>query len=139
MEAERRSLQDKGFSEAAIKTILAATRDTTRAVYKGKWESFVTWCGQRGENPICTSLKHMDFLQAKSEMLAVNTIKGYVTAILHRHALVHGNLHSLDPTLKRWIKGLEHSKGIPCMITPAWYLDLVLAALTRTPFEPIVT
>ena len=116
---QARSLQDKDFSEVAIKTILPATRDTTREVCKGRWESFVSWCGERDENPIRTSLKHvLDILQTKSETLAVNNIKGYVTTISWRHAIVHNNLLSLDPTLKRWIKGLEHSKGIPCMITP---------------------
>ena len=120
--------------------ILAATRDTTRAVYKGRWEHFVSWCSKGGDNPIRTSQKHiLDFLQAKSETLAVNTIKGYVTFIAHRHALVHGNLLSQDPVLKRWINGLEYSKGIPDMITPTRCLELVLATLTKDPFEPIVT
>ena len=99
METERHSLQDKGISESTIKTILAATRDTNRTVYKGRWESFVSWCRERGENPIHMSLKHvLDFLQTKSERLAVNTIKGYgiVTAISRRHAMVHGNPISLD-------------------------------------------
>ena len=45
----------------------------------------------------------------------------------------------MDHTLKRWIKGLEHSKGIPRMITPGWYLDLVLVTLSKAPFEPILT
>ena len=34
MEAEQHSLQDKGISESAIRTILATTRDTTKTVYK---------------------------------------------------------------------------------------------------------
>ena len=49
-------------------------------VYKGRWESFVSWCDERGENPIRASMKHvLDFLQAKSETRTVNTIKRYVT------------------------------------------------------------
>ena len=38
--AEQHFLQDKGFSEAAIKMIFATTRDTTRAMHNGRWESF---------------------------------------------------------------------------------------------------
>ena len=45
----------------------------------------------------------------------------------------------MGPTLKRLIKGFEHSKGIPRMITPSWCLELVLAALTKAAFEPIMT
>ena len=89
LEAEWRALQNKVFSDAANRTILAATHDTTREVYNGRWESFISWCGERGQNPICTSPKQiLDFLQLKSEVLAMNTIKGYVTAISCRHALV---------------------------------------------------
>ena len=69
---------------------------------------------KRCETPICMSLKHvLDVLQAKSETLAVNTIKGYVTAISRRHALVHYILLRLDLMLKRWIKSLDHSTDIP--------------------------
>ena len=69
----------------------------------------------------------------------MNTIKGYVTAILHRHVLVKGNPVSLDPTLGRWIKGLEHTKGILHLIMPAWCLELVLSTLARAPVAPIET
>ena len=62
-----------------------------------------------------------------------------MTAILRRHILVQDTPLSLDPSIKRWIKGLEHTKGMPHMITPAWCLELVLAALIRAPFEPIET
>ena len=48
-------------------------------------------------------------------------------------------LLSLDPSIQRWINGLEHTKGIPHMILTTWCLELVLAALTKTPFEPIRT
>ena len=66
-------------------------------------------------------------------------MKGYVTAILYRHALIQGAPLSLDPLIKRWIKGLEHNKGIPHMIMPAWCLELVLAAFTQVPLKPIGT
>ena len=76
MAAEQRSLQDKGFLEATIKMIL-----TTTAMYRERWKSFVSWCSERGENPLHASLKNvLDFLHAKFEALAVNTTKGYVTA-----------------------------------------------------------
>ena len=99
--------------------ILAATQDTIQAVYQGSWEGFISWCRERGENPIRAPLKCiLDFLLLKSGELAVNTIKGYVMAISRRHVLVSGNPISLNLTLKRWIKVLEHSKGIPCLHLP---------------------
>ena len=127
---------DKGISEIAITTNFTATQDKTQAVYKGRWENFVGWCGKRVDNPSHMSLKHvLHFLQTQSERLAVNTIKGYVTLFLIG---------------MRWSKAF-HLAWTPClrdgsrvssillMIMPAWCLELVLAALTKAPFEPIVT
>ena len=68
---------------------------------------FTRWCGERGENPVSTPSKHvLDFFQLKAETLSVNTLKGYVTAISHRHATVRGEPPSMDPSIRRWIKGL---------------------------------
>ena len=141
MEAERRALHDKDFSDSAIRTILAATRDTSRQVYKSRWESFSSWCVERGQNPISISCEARPGLPKaqKSETLAVNTLTGYVTAISCRHAMVRSISLGLDPSIQRWINGLDHTKGIPRMIMPTWCLGLVLAALTKAPFEPIET
>ena len=82
MKAEWQTLKNKGFSEATIRTIGAAPRDTSRNVYNSRWEGFTSWCSERGQNPISTSVKHvLDFLQLKSVALLVNTLKGYVTTI----------------------------------------------------------
>ena len=96
VEAERHALHNKGFSDDAIRTILAATHKTSRKVYNVRLESFASWCSERGQNPVCASLKHIvDFLQLKSAILALNTFKGYVTAILSGHAFVQGS--TLEP------------------------------------------
>ena len=82
--------------------ILTTTHDTSRMILYGGWQSFISWCGERGQNPIGTSVKYfLDFLQLKSELLAVNTMTGYVTAISHSHALVQGTPLSLDPLIRR--------------------------------------
>ena len=89
MEAEQCTLQDEGSFEASIKTILAATHDPSRKVFNSRWEGFTSWCSHRGRNPVSTPVKHvLDFLQLKAEMLSVNTLKGYVTAISCRHGMV---------------------------------------------------
>ena len=52
--------------------------------------------------------------------------------------MVRCNPLSLDPSIKGWLKGLEHTKSIPRIITPTWCLELVLATLGREPFEPVM-
>ena len=66
-------------------------------------------------------------------------MKGDVTAISLRHVMAQGYPLSLDPSIKRWLKGLEHPKGIPRMVMPNWCLELVLASLGQEPFKPIMT
>ena len=85
-------------------------------------------------------MKHiLDILQLRAETLLVNTLKGYVTAISCRHTTVQGESLSMDPSTHRWIKGVEHTKGIPHRILPTWCLELVLVALNQALFEPIET
>ena len=45
----------------------------------------------------------------------------------------------MDPSVHRWLKGLEHTKGIPRLILLTWCPEMVLAALNQAPFEPIKT
>ena len=88
--------------------ILTATRDFSRKVYNGRWQAFIRWCRERNQNSVRTSVKHvLEFLQLKSEALAVNNMKDYVTAISCRHVMVQGNPLSLEPSIKRWLKGLR--------------------------------
>ena len=59
VEAQRHILQDKGISGTAFRISLFASCDTTEAVYYGSWESFVSLCDGKGQNPIRISLKHV--------------------------------------------------------------------------------
>ena len=64
-------------------------------------------------HPVSPSVKHvLDFLQLKSDVLLVNTLKGYMAANLRGHTIAQGKPMSLDPSIRRWIKGLEHTKDI---------------------------
>ena len=39
--------------------------------------------------------------------------------------------------MKRWLKGLEHKKGIPLLICPRWEVQLVLKLLNVQDLEPM--
>jgi len=81
----------------------------------------------------------LNFLSEKSGSVAVNTLKGYITAIARRHEPVQGTSISLHPTVTQWRKGVEKHLGVTRTLVPSWNLDLVLAALKKPPFEPIHT
>jgi hypothetical protein len=81
----------------------------------------------------------LDFLTSLVEAKAVNTIRGYVTAISSRHVPIEGQSLSLHPAVSLWIKGLVKHKGLPRVLVPPWNLEVVLHALKKWPFEPLRT
>ena len=138
LEAERERLRGEGLSEAAVVIATSAIRSSSRQVYDARWNAWSSWCGGRGVDPVNTTVsKVLDFLTSKVPRLSVSTLKGYLTAISKRHGLVEGFALSLHPTVCMWRKGLEKSQGLTRSIAPPWSLELVLASLKTSPYEPL--
>ena len=132
MDAEWQTLECDGLSEDIIGTALACTRPSSQQVYDGWWQAFVGWSDEQDFNPIHATVSQvLDFLQGKSKSLQLNTVLGYVS---NRHAPVQGQPLSVDGTMRKWVSGLKHTKGVTNSV-PVLCLDLVLAALKRQPFE----
>ena len=72
-----------------------------------------------------------------SENKATSTIKGYITAIARRHDLVEGVPLGCHPLVMQWSRGLGQMRPMAAPVLPSWRLELVLAALSKPPFEPI--
>ena len=84
----------------------------------------------------------LDFFQNLVQRnLAVNTIKGYVTAVSSRHCLVKVGLESVRlsavPIVRTWLRGLSIQRPPVRSRVPPWSLELVLAALNQSPFFPL--
>jgi len=140
LEAERRVLEGAGLSEAVITTALAATRRSSRSVYDTRWDAFCGWCSEREIDPVRAPLNQvLEFLQIQSNSKAVNTMKGYVTAISNRHVHINDLPLSANPMVRSWVTGLTKTKGFSRVLVPAWDLQIVLNALKRFPFEPLRT
>ena len=138
LEAERGQLQDQGFSEPAIAIMLAARRSSTRKVYDSRWDAFCGWCRTRDVNPATAPVNRViDFLTSMVDTKAVNTLKGYVTAISARHAPIGDQPLSLHPSIVLWVRGLLKKIGLPRVLIPPWNLEIILQALKKWPFEPI--
>ena len=59
----KRRWKEKGFSEAAANRMARAQKESSRAVYQGKWRIFVDWCEQQKVDPLQFSLIEVaDFL-----------------------------------------------------------------------------
>jgi hypothetical protein len=84
----------------------------------------------------------LEFLQSLVRRgRALNTVRGYVTAISSRHALVQvgQDLVSVGaaPPVRTWLRGLSIQHPPPVVRVPAWDLEVVLSALSSSPFFPL--
>jgi hypothetical protein len=106
--------------------------------YDARWTAFDSWCRGRNIDPVVASVAEvLEYLSSLVEHRAVNTLKGYVSAIAARHAPVDGAMLSLHPLVSQWTKGLLKFKGVPRVLVPSWNLEIVLHALKAAPFEPL--
>ena len=116
MEGEWRAPQDKVLSDELLALLSPLTPLERYTI--ADWRALLAGVA-RGQNPIRTSVKYvLHFLQLKSETLAVNTLTGYARS---------GSRRNSEPGPR---------KGILRLITPAWCLELVLAALTKAFSKP---
>ncbi len=84
LEAVQRSLEEKGFSQAAAEQISRGRRQSSRAVYDSKWRIFSRWCSDQSVDPFeITIQKLADFFLFLFHEKGLNprTIKGYRSAI----------------------------------------------------------
>ena len=144
-ESERAKWQRAGMSQPVIATALACKRASTRAVSDTRWAAFAKWCTEEHFDPLALPVTQiLDYLQGLvAQNKAINTIKGYITAISDRHDKVKLRSKYLSisqlPSIQIWIRGLTLSKHIPRVMIPSWDLDIVLSALKKHPYYPLET
>ena len=59
LEAVQRSLQERGFSQAAAEQISQGRRQSSRAVYDSKWRIFVGWCAEKSLDPFQVTIPQL--------------------------------------------------------------------------------
>ena len=128
-----------GISGSVAGMILKATRSSTQTLYDRRWSSFQKWCGENHTDPLEATvpqvLLYLDYLRTVLE-LSPGTIVGHKTAIV---VTLEGSVNRMlrnDLHIKQYIKGLL-TTATPRTTVPDWDLSLVLAALSKAPFEPL--
>ena len=88
LEAVKRSLKERGFSQAAADQIARGRRQSSRAVvravYDSKWKIFSGWCAGQSVDPFRVTVPQLaDFFVFLFQVKRLNprTIKGYRSAI----------------------------------------------------------
>lgn len=140
LEVIKQSHQAKGFSESAATRMARAQKDSTLAIYQGKWNIFNTWCVENKFKALeVTAPIVADFLchLRDKKDLATSTIEGYRTAISHVVKAVSGIDLGKDQQLTSLINNLGKADPSRKSTVPNWDLSLVLLMLTKAPFEPL--
>ena len=124
-----------------VATITSARAMSTRHAYALKWNLFVTWCSSRREDPWkCPIGSVLSFLQEGLERrLSPSTLKVYVAAISAHHDPVEGKSLGRHDLIIRFLRGARRLNPPRPQQVPSWDLAVVLSALQRAPFEPLLS
>lgn len=64
LETEWGLLQEQGYFEQVVSTLLASRRDSTKRVYSATWRTFCRWSARTGMQPLKAKICHvLTFLQ----------------------------------------------------------------------------
>ena len=131
--AFKRSRTQEGFSEKAASYAGKCVRDSSQAVYAGKWRVYSDWCDGEQINPLTpTSAQLIDFLiyLFEDRKLSVSSIKGYRSAISH----VLGRSYPKDSTdmMGEVLRGMTAVANTPAKSRlPKWDMTVVLNHLSK--------
>ena len=128
-----------GLSPAVLATLQEARAPSIRALYAGCWERFSQWCATTGLSPVSYGTQGvLLFLQSLLEGgLSESTLRGYVAAISDRHIPIEGRSVGSQPLICQFLTGARRIRPSRSPMVPSWDLQLVLRALSGSPFEPL--
>jgi integrase len=116
-----------------------AGRDSTGAVYDGKWKRYQDWCIARGYdalNPAGPQLADFFNHLSSVEGLAFSTLRGYKASILSVLSARHPLPWDIEKDLAKLFAFFSKARVDPIPL-PSWNLTIVLLGFKRAPFEPI--
>lgn len=139
MDAVKSAVREKGFSVEVSRQLDKSVTKSSAKVYDSRWKLFIKWCGEHKIDHTKISLPQVAefFLYLFKEGKAVQTIKGYRSAIASVLKLTTGVDISTDEVIGRLISSFEHQRPQLKFNFPKWDLRLVLGALIEPPFEPL--
>ncbi len=108
-----RSLRSCRVSREVAATICAADRQSMRALYHAKWQSFCRWCSRRDKGPLHPSIRmvlsYLQHLQRRD--LKHSTIRSHIFALSLCTNKVDVVLVGRHALVARWVLGAFGSKS----------------------------
>lgn len=145
LENIKQQLIEEGFSQDAAVRMAKPQRDSTIAVYEGKWQHYRDWCDSRHINPFKANVPQLaeyflflfNQVMGNGKRRAVKTIEGYrsaLAAILKKE----GRDISQSQNISNMFRNFSIERPVMRKLIPQWNLSVVLNYLLKEPFEPIL-
>ncbi len=133
------TLQAKGVSASAARTICAGKRQSMRDKYGAKWRNFCGWCAEYGSDPLHpTPQQIIEYLKHLSDVpLSHNTIMTHVSAL---SSCTYGTEEvqvGIHPLVSAWVRGHKICHPPVKLRLPPWDLPSILVPLGEDRFEPL--
>lgn len=128
-----------GLSWEVADTLLASRKSSTIQIYNSTWKVFHRWCICRRQDPLESSHEMiLDFLQdSLRKKLRLATLRRQVAALDSVLSLDGRKTLARHLLIQRFLKGAEALSPPQIHRFPTWKFNVVLHALTKSPFEPI--
>ncbi|XP_064415340.1 mitochondrial import receptor subunit TOM5 homolog isoform X2 [Latimeria chalumnae] len=138
LDPEERDVDLVGMSQGIRDTLLGSRKGSTRRTYNLKWKRFASWCAGRQLGPfVCSVNKVLEYLLSLSEGgLQTSSVRVHLAAISAFHSRVEGSSLMQLHVVKHFLKGLLLAKSPLKWPLAQWDINLVLARLMESPFEP---
>ncbi|XP_071965451.1 uncharacterized protein [Antedon mediterranea] len=136
----RDQLRDSGIPDGPAALAAKSRRESTLTVYDSRLKHYFNWCKRQPAHPKTVTLVQVcAFLHYLFESgLQVRTISGYRSAIgAITPTFPDGSSVSTSTTISSLLRGMFRERPPSKALVPRWDINVVLAALTRPPFEPL--
>ena len=140
VEALQHLFRERNISKENARILSSCHRESTIRNYEAKWRVFSHWCSGRGIHPFAPTLPRLiDFFSylCFNKKISVSAIMGYRAALSPIFKLAgedFDNSVELDLLFKAFKKSAPRRRIRP----PHWDVNVVLSALKKRPFEPML-
>lgn len=136
----RRAMQKKGFSKKIAELASKPQRKSSISRYNYIWKKFKDWyCNKYDTDPFKASVIEITeyLVNLRDEGKAYATILTHKSAICTTLTHTTNKNHSKDSTLQSLLKHFRNNIPNKSVSVPDWNFQIVLAALSKEPFEPL--
>lgn len=133
LESIRQRLKTEGFSGDASTLLLESRRPGTKLAYRGPWQKWCSWAGQRKIDPFQASVGNIaNFLTMQLQRgIEYTTLNTYRSAISAYHPEIDNRPIGQHPRITQLLRGAFNRKPPSPKYLNTWDVNVVLEMIKR--------